>query len=372
MSESTLQPPAVSAFRWPAEWEPMQCIWLAWPHNPQTWPGRVERMPPAYTRFVRSVSEVLPVRLLVPNALRQQAQRWLRNVPRVESIEYPTNDCWIRDYGPTFVHCVDPHAAALPELAAGSVVGIDWQYNAWGGKYPPWDQDAAAAETICHLSGSPRVTSALTLEGGALETDGAGRLLTTASCLVTDTRNPGWSRDQIAQELYRCLGVTEILWLEGGGPAGDDTDGHIDQIARFIDPENVVVAVCQDRSDPSYETLENHYRQIRVWARQTSPTVHVHRLPLPPARFVDGQRVPESYCNFLRLGEPRMLVPQFRSPASDRVALSILRNLAPGVEVLGVDAADLVWGLGALHCASQQQPQAAHSTDSPETRSRTR
>ncbi len=335
-----------SKYRWPAEWEPQECIWLAWPHNPETWPGRVEHIPLSYVRFIRNVSEVLPVRLLVPPPLQAVVKGWLTNVSNVELIPYQTNDCWIRDYGPTFVH----------RITDGSLVGIDWQYNAWGGKYPPWDQDAAAARTICQLAAAPRVESSLTLEGGALETDGGGRLLTTQSCLVTDTRNPGWTQNAIASELHRCLGITEILWLDDGGLEGDDTDGHIDQIARFVDRENVVVAVSSSAADPSAESLEDNYRQLRVWAQQTEPQVQVHRLPIPAPRMIDGQRVPESYCNFLRLGPQRVLVPQFRCPPSDRVAISILRNLMPHTEVIGVDAADLVWGLGAFHCASQQQP----------------
>lgn len=335
-----------SEYRWPAEWEPMECIWLAWPHNPDTWPGRVQYIPLSYVRFIRNVTEVLPVRLLVPPPLQAVAARWLANVSGVELVPYTTNDCWIRDYGPTFVQ----------RISDGSLVGIDWQYNAWGGKYPPWDSDAAAAEAICRLADVPRVASPLTLEGGALETDGGGRLLTTSSCLVTETRNPGWTQDAIASELHRCLGITEILWLDDGGLEGDDTDGHIDQVARFVDRENVVVAVSSVATDPSAESLEDNYRQLSIWARQTEPGVHVHRLPIPPPRMIDGQRVPESYCNFLRLGAQGVLVPQFRHPASDRVALSIFRNLLPNTEVVGVDAADLVWGLGAMHCASQQQP----------------
>ncbi len=340
-------PEEPSTYRWPAEWEPMDCIWLSWPHNEQTWPGRFQHVPATFTRFVRNVAEVLPVRLLVPQPHVSTAQHWLANVANVQFVPCATNDCWIRDYGPTFVQRLDN----------GNVVGVDWRYNAWGGKYPPWDDDARAAKTICESAQVERLPSPLTLEGGALETDGNGRLLTTLSCLVTETRNPGWSQIDIARELHRCLGVTEIAWLDDGGLEGDDTDGHIDQIARFVDPLNIVVAVSNDPHDSSYEALEHNYRQLRVWGRQTEPQVAVHRLPIPPARFIDGQRVPESYCNFLFLGDQRVLVPQFRCLETDRVALSILRQRLPQTEIVGVDAAELVWGLGAFHCASQQQPQ---------------
>lgn len=336
-----------SDFRWPAEWEPMVAIWLAWPHNLQTWPGRFPHIPQAFTRFIRQVAEVLPVELLVPPHAATIAACYLKNVGNVTTHDCPTNDCWIRDYGPTFVQAIH----------TGKIHGIDWQYNCWGGKYPPWDDDAAAAAKICGWAGVDAVSSPLTVEGGALEGDGQGRLLTTRSCLVTDSRNPGWNQNDIARELHRCLGVTEILWLDEGGLDGDDTDGHIDQIARFIDPMNVVVAASTEPGDPSYAALQRNLDQLQIWGRQTEPSVQVHALPCPPPRWIDGQRVPESYCNFLFLGDQAVLVPQFRNPATDRVAVSMLRNLLPRMEVIGVDAADLAWGLGALHCASQQQPQ---------------
>lgn len=337
-----------SRYRMPAEWEPVESIWLVWPDNVDTWPGRYNHVLPTFTRFVRRVAERTRVQLLVCESQRAIAQHWLRNIAGVRWHAYATNDCWIRDYGPTFVHRADD----------GAIAGVDWRYNAWGGKYPPWDRDAAAARWILKQLGVPRVSSKLTLEGGALETDGAGRLLTTRSCLLSEARNPGWDESQVAVELHRCLGVTEIVWLDRGALDGDDTDGHIDQLARFVDRNNLVAAVSSDPDDPNAQGLQTSYEQLRCWGRQSAPPVDVHRLPTPPPRWIDGQRVPESYCNFLFLGAERLLVPQFRQWETDRVALTILRRLLPRTEVIGVDAADLVWGLGALHCASQQQPRA--------------
>jgi agmatine deiminase len=172
--------------------------------------------------------------------------------------------------------------------------------------------------------------------------------------LVTQTRNPGWTQEQIIQELHRQLGVLEIVWLDGGGLVGDDTDGHIDQLARFIDSENVVVAVCDDPGDENHEPLEENFRQLHLWGDATSPQVRVHRLPIPPARFIRDQRVPESYCNFLRLGKERLLIPTFAAETDD-AALGLLREVS-GADVVGVNCRDLVWGLGALHCASRDQP----------------
>lgn len=345
--------------RWPAEWEPQAAIWLAWPHNRETWPGHFEGVPAAFTRFVRATAEVVPVRIAVDPGAASDAEKHVGGIANVTLVDCPTNDCWIRDYGPTFVF------ESGDDASGTEIIGIDWRYNAWGGKYPPWDRDAAAAERIvdhARLSdpkiqeGIRREESPLCCEGGALETDGRGRLLTTPECLITETRNPGWDQERIAHELHRRLGVTEILWVDGGGLEGDDTDGHIDQLARFVDPQNVVCAVCDDPDDPNHRPLEANYRQLRIWGRQTDPLVEVHRLPIPAPRRIDGQRVPESYCNFLIAGASRVIVPQFSQPAADERAVAVLRELMPGMEIYPLGASELVWGLGAFHCASQQQP----------------
>ncbi|WP_164104267.1 agmatine deiminase family protein [Candidatus Laterigemmans baculatus] len=346
--------------RWPAEWEPQSAIWLSWPHNRETWPGHFEGVPAAFARFVRATAEVVPVQILVDPAAAGDAEKHVGGVVGVTLVECPTNDCWIRDYGPTFVIDSSDGDESATDRSL-SVVGIDWRYNAWGGKYPPWDRDAAAAERIVRSARQrdPRIRreeSPLCCEGGALETDGLGRLLTTPECLITETRNPGWDQERIAHELHRRLGITEILWIDGGGLEGDDTDGHVDQLARFVDERNVVCAVCDDASDPNHEPLEANYRQLRIWGRQTDPEVEVHRLPIPEPRRIEGQRVPESYCNFLIVGGSRVIVPQFAQPAADERAVAILTELMPGMEIYPLEASELVWGLGAFHCASQQQP----------------
>ena len=264
----------------------------------------------------------------------------------VELVPIETNDCWIRDYGPMFVH----------NQKTKTTEAVDWRYNAWGGKYPPWDADDAAAAKICHHLGITCHRSKLCLEGGALETDGNNRLLTFTDCLETDSRNPDWSNEQIAQELYRMLGIQETAWIDGGCLQGDDTDGHIDQLARFVDAKNVVTASCTDTSDANAAALIANYRQLDLWAHQSEPKVQIHKLPIPPARYINEVRVPESYCNFLRLGKRRLLVPTFGHRVSDDRAIGILKNLCPDTNVIGVDCQDLVWGLGALHCASLNQP----------------
>ncbi len=341
-----MNPPQASPdnLRVPAEWERLRCVWLAWPHNLETWPGHFGPIPAFYLDWIRRITESTPVQVIASGEVSKNCRRLLDGIPYVEVVDIPTNDVWIRDYGPTFVH----------NRRDDSIHAIDWRYNAWGGKYPPWDSDDAVAGRIGSHLKMPTIRSRLCVEGGAMEFDGRGRLLTTPDCLLSKTRNPGLDKDAISRELHQRLGVTEIVWLDGGGLVGDDTDGHIDQLARFIDPKNVVAAVCDDRDDPNHVGLEENYRQLRLWGSATKPQVEVHRLPIPPARQIDGQRVPESYCNFLRLGESRMLVPTFGADTDDR-AIGLLREIS-SADVEGIDCRDIILGLGALHCASRDEP----------------
>ena len=334
--------------RLPAEWEPCEAIWLAWPHNIDTWPDRFAPIPAFFASWIHLICESSPVRLLADEATERAASKVLGNVlpTNLQIVPIKTNDCWIRDYGPAFV--LDPQGK--------SVQAVDWKYNAWGGKYPPWDDDDAAAAKISQHLNIDRSRSELCLEGGAIETDGNRRLLAFRHCLQCDRRNPLWTENEIANELHRQLGVLEIVWIDGGGLVGDDTDGHIDQLARFVDPQNVVAAVCEDSTDANSVGLRRNYKQLQQWAKQTQPAATIHPLPIPPARSINDTRVPESYCNFLRIGPERMMVPQFGSAQSDARAIGILKDLCPKVDVTGVDCRDLVWGLGALHCASLNQP----------------
>lgn len=336
--------PAAAVRRWPAEWESQSAVWFSWPHNQETWPGHYAPIPDAFSTLIRAACQFVPVKVLAAGILAQTAARHFGRSDCIEIVDIPTNDCWIRDYGPTFV------------WDGEELIGVDWRFNAWGGKYPPWDDDAAAAKKICQLASVRCQSSEMGLEGGAIEGDGAGRLLTTPSCVETETRNLGWSRQKIASELHSQLGTSEIVWIDGGGLEGDDTDGHIDQLARFVDQENVVCAVSSDSADPNRLGLERNFKQLNAWAEQTTPRVTIHRLPTPPPRCIGGARVPESYCNFLMIGTTAVLVPTFRRPAHDAAAISLLSDLLPGREIIGIDAYDFAWGLGAWHCASQQQP----------------
>jgi agmatine deiminase len=339
----------LSDARVPAEWEPLQCVWLAWPHNPNTWPGqqdglpRLSRIPEVFSQLVRAIAKSTAVNILATGSVADQAAQHVGGVAGVTIIPVATNDVWIRDYGPTFVQ----------SRSSGEMHAVDWGYNAWGGKYPPWDDDAAAAAGICQSMQMRRCKSDLCVEGGAMEFDGDRRMMTTPMCLVGPTRNPKWDSQQISREIYRQTGVTEIVWIDGGGLEGDDTDGHIDQLARFIDRRNVVAAVAP-KDDPNHDGLRQNFLQLELWANSTRPRVTIHPLMIPPARYVDETRVPESYCNFLRLGPDRILLPSF-SPETDAAASETFSKLTDA-KLEWIDCRDLVWGLGALHCCSRDQP----------------
>ncbi len=336
----------ISPHVWPAEWERQAATWIAWPHNADTWPGRFARIPEIFARFVAEIGKVQPVHVLSgPPGVNPSARSLLAPIDQVKVHDVTTNDSWIRDYGPTFVK----------RKVDGALVGIDWKFNAWGGKYPAFDEDARAAEKICLAIGCPRSISSLYCEGGALETDGQGTLLTTSSCLLSPTRNPGWSREMIETELTRQLGVTKIVWVDGGGLIGDDTDGHIDQLARFVAPGVVVAATSSDRGDPNRAGLARNVEILKRSADANGNPLRVIELPSPPPRLVDGKRVPESYCNFL-FANGIVIVPVFGNEATDRDAVELLGSLLPTLRVVPLDARDLIWGLGAFHCVSQQQP----------------
>ena len=337
-----------SQVRWPAEWEPQTATWISWPHSHRTWPGHFEPIPHSFVSFIKTLAEAQPVEVLSgPTGISPSAVEMLHNLANVAIHNVRTNDVWIRDFGPTFVQ----------RLSDGKIVGVDWHFNAWGGKYPPFDDDAAAAEAICEIAGCPRSASWLVCEGGGLEANGQGTLLTTSSVLMSQTRNPGRSRSDVENELQFQLGVRDIVWVDGGGIEGDDTDGHIDQLARFVSAETIVVAVSSREDDSNHAGLAENMRTLEKARTADGQTFQVIALPTPAPRFLDGRRVPESYCNFL-IANGIVIVPTFRSADTDRAALRLFEQLMPDRRIIPLDAYDLIWGLGAFHCASQQQPAA--------------
>jgi agmatine deiminase len=325
--------------RWPAEWEPHRATWLAWPHAPTTWPGHLAEAQTEYTGIVRALQGHEAVELLVRDAAmeesaRKQLQRGGVDLERgVRFHHVPTNDSWLRDTGPIFV-----------EDDAGLRRALAFRFNAWGGKYPPWDLDDAVGSAVAALAGVACEGLAFVLEGGSIDGDGAGTILTTESCLLNPNREAR-TRTQMEERLARWLGARRVVWL-GEGIAADDTDGHIDDCARFVAP-GVVVAARAD-SGPDQEVLAENRRRL------VAAGLAVHDLPMPPVHRVGGEACPASYANFY-LANGAALVPTFGA-ASDARALDVLRDVLPGREVIGVPCRTLVLGLGAIHCLSQQEP----------------
>jgi agmatine deiminase len=337
------QTPAQLGYRWPAEWEPQASVWLSWPRNPATWPGYFEPVPAEFAQFVRLLAEYEPVNILAGGGkVMEEARGLVGDLPNVTLHDIPTNDSWCRDHGPTFLAC-----GAKPAL-------VDWEYNAWGGKYPPFDLDNDVPRRIAELQGRRRFVPGIILEGGAIDGNGLGTILTTESCLLNPNRNPHLSREDVERYLRDYLAARNVLWLTGGEIAGDDTDGHIDQIARFVNPTTVVVSLCENKADANYEPTRQNLRELETMTDQDGRPLEIVPLPLPRPLFCDGQRLPAGYANFL-IANGVVIVPQFGDPA-DNEAIRVLEPLFPGRDVRGSPSLNLVWGLGSFHCLSQQEP----------------
>jgi agmatine deiminase len=333
----------MAQYRMPAEWEPHEGTWIAWPHEETDWPGKFAAVPWVYCEFIRRLSRVERVHILAkdtqPAALLEKAGA---RMDAVELIACPTDRSWTRDYCPIFVK--DTNA---------STVLTDWHFNGWA-KYDNWHHDDAVPSLLAERLGMTTVQPELqgrriVLEGGSIDVNGTGLLLTTEECLLSPVqqRNPGLSRDDYESIFMRYLGVTQTIWLHHG-IAGDDTHGHVDDLARFVGPSTVVIAVEQDRSEINYEPLQENLRLLR-----TQP-LRVVELPMPEPVYFNGQRLPASYANFY-IANAIVLVPTFNDP-NDRVALNTLSELFPDRKVIGIGSADLILGLGTLHCMTQQQP----------------
>jgi len=339
-----------TSFRMPAEWEPHRGTWLSWPHKKATWPGKFDAVPEIFARMVRLLAAREEVHINVAGpAMEADVRRLLAEAgadpDHVFFHHNPTNDAWCRDHGPIFVQ---RRSAGTAEEAI-----LDWGYNAWGGKYPPYDLDDVIPTRIGREYGIPVYYPGMVLEGGSIDVNGRGTLLTTEACLLNPNRNPKLDRGAIEASLRRHLGVTTILWL-GDGIAGDDTDGHVDDLTRFVDPTTVVTVVEMDRADENYEPLQENLERLRTMRDQDGRLLRVVTLPMPRPIHHDGQRLPASYANFY-IANGLVLLPTY-DPERDAEAETILRGLFPGRDVVGIDCTDLVWGLGAFHCVTQQWP----------------
>ncbi|MCI0412312.1 agmatine deiminase family protein [bacterium] len=336
-------------FRMPAEWEPHEGTWLAWPHNEDHWPGNFAPIPRVYAEIIRALVTSEDVFLCVNDADMEEFARMVLKengitsvvLDRVRFLHIRTDSSWTRDFGPIYVR--DPD---------GNPVITDWIFNSWGGKYPPWDQDDAVPQHAARILQQPLVQPGIVLEGGSIDVNGKGTLLTTEQCLLNQNRNPHLNREQIEDFLRKFLGATNILWLKEG-IIGDDTDGHIDDIARFVDPRTVVCVLEENESDENYKILKSNHEALQQMHDQDGSPLNVIPLPMPDPVVYEGNRLPASYANFY-IANRVIMVPTFRC-RQDQYALATLRNLFPFREVIGIDCVDLVWGLGTLHCSTQQQ-----------------
>jgi agmatine deiminase len=350
MNHPTTQSPAALGYRMPAEWEPHAATWLSWPRREGiSFPDSFDRVMPALRAMVEALIESEQVWINVCNDVHEaEARQVLRGLPmeRISFHTIPTNEPWCRDHGPIFLtRDLDPNLAI-----------VDWDYNAWGNKYPPFDLDEVVPTRVGKILNAPVFYPRMILEGGSIDVNGAGALLTTESCLLNPNRNLQLGRGEIEQRLRDYLCVREILWL-GDGIAGDDTDGHIDDLARFVSEHTVVTVVEEDRGDENYRPLQENLarlREMKISSSRTGTEIDIITLPMPMKIVREGLRLPASYANFY-IANSCVLVPTFSDPA-DEPALSILRNLFPDRRVIGIDCRELIWGLGTFHCLTQQQP----------------
>lgn len=355
-SSATEKPPAALGFRMPAEWDRHQATWIGWPHNRSDWPGKLVPVLWAYAEIVRKIAPGEILHILVNNEKHEAgARRILARVgldaSRVEFFRFPTNRGWTRDFGPICVRRDGPR----PEVAI-----VRFHFNAWA-KYSDYKKDDQVPERAARALGC-RVFCArvggrnVVLEGGSIDVNGRGTVLTTEECLLdqqTQPRNPGMSREEIETALSKFLGATNVLWL-GRGIAGDDTHGHIDDLCRFVTPSTVVLCREDDPADYNHRPLEENRERLEAMRLEDGSRIEVVRIPMPSPLVFNGQRLPASYANFY-ISNAAVLVPTFNDP-NDRIALGILGELFTDRPVVGVHAVDLVWGLGTLHCLTQQQP----------------
>jgi len=334
----------------PPEWAPHRGTWLSWPHRESSWPDKFEPVPGIFAEIVRQLAKREEVHINVADLEMEARVRAVLDHSGVATRNvffhhHPTNDAWCRDHGPIFVQ---RHRGGRIESRI-----VDWGYNAWGGKYPPFGDDDDIPSRIGAELGIEVVRPGIVMEGGSIDVNGLGTLLTTESCLLNPNRNPGLTRSDIERHLSEQLGVHHFLWL-GEGIEGDDTDGHIDDLTRFIDPTTVVTVVEEDPNDPNHRPLRDNLDRLRGMVDQDGRPLTVVTLPMPRPLYQGDQRLPASYANFY-LANGVVLMPAYDA-ARDQIAQATLARCFPDREVIPIDCTDLVWGLGAIHCVTQQWP----------------
>jgi agmatine deiminase len=340
--------PREQGFYFPAEFAKHSATWLSWPHKEASWPGKIETIYPIYAQFIKLLAEGERVHInVVDDAMRTKALRFINeakaDMNNISLFLHPTNDAWCRDHGPAFL---------LNDSTRQRMI-VDWGYNAWGGKYPPFDLDDNIPTLIAKHYNLPVVYPGIVMEGGSVDFNGKGTVLTTTSCLLNENRNPHLNQKQLEEYLYNFYGVSNILWL-GDGIVGDDTDGHIDDITRFVNADTVVTVIEHNKSDENYEPLKENLKKLNSMRLENGKQMNIVELPMPSPVVYEDMRLPASYANFY-IGNKYVIVPTFRDKNDDR-ALAILQSNFPDRKVVGLDSWDIIWGLGSFHCLSQQEP----------------
>ncbi|TAE35153.1 MAG: agmatine deiminase family protein [Sphingobacteriales bacterium] len=336
-------------YTFPPEWAPHEATWLTWPHKEASWPGKLEAIYAPYCKFIAILTLSEKVRINVKDEeMKSFALAHIKktnaDIAKIEFFFNPSNDAWCRDHGPAFL--VNNHAQHKKVI-------VDWGFNAWGGKYPPFDLDDVIPTKIAQHFKLPLYLPGIIMEGGSVEFNGAGTVLTSKSCLLNKNRNPHLSQHQIETYLKNFYGIQQILWVSDG-IVGDDTDGHIDDTVRFVNHNTVLTVVEDDINDANYHLLQTNLQELKAMRLPNGQPLHIIELPMPDAVIYDGVRLPASYANFY-ISNKHVIVPTYRC-LKDAVALQIIATCFPEREVVGIDSTDIIWGLGSFHCLSQQEP----------------
>ena len=342
--------PSELGYFFPAEWHSHVATWLSFPHKEESWPGKIQSIYPVYAQFVKILAEGERVRINVSDEIMKSFAENLFvdagvNMQQIDFYFNPTNDAWCRDHGPAFL--INSHAEQKKII-------VDWNYNAWGDKYPPYDLDDVIPTKIGEIFNIPVYHPGIVMEGGSVDFNGEGTLLTTKACLLNPNRNPHLNQQKIEEYLYRYYGVKNILWL-GDGIIGDDTDGHIDDLTRFVNKDSVVTIIEKNKVDENYQILQDNLKELNKLRLENGKQLNIIELPMPKPVIFDDQRLPASYANFY-ISNKNVIVPTFKDK-NDENALNILQDCFKDRKVIGLDSTDIIWGLGSFHCLSQQEPQ---------------
>ena len=336
-------------YYFPAEFAPHVATWLSWPHKEASWPGKIHTI---YTPYVQFIKELTKGELVCINVVDEDMKTFAINhlqkagvdLSKVKFFFHPTNDAWCRDHGPAFL---------INEKARQKKVIVDWNYNAWGNKYPPYELDDVVPTLIGRSLNLPVFYPGIIMEGGSVEFNGAGTVMTSTTCLLNPNRNPHLNQQQIENYLMNYYGADQVLWVDEG-IIGDDTDGHIDDTVRFVNEDTVITVIEENKNDDNYALLQHNLKQLRQMRLLNGKQLNIVELPMPDELIYEDQHLPCSYANFY-IANQSVIVPTFRSPKDD-VALQIIGSCFPGREIVGIDSTDIIWGLGSFHCLSQQEP----------------